>query len=81
MGGRNITQTELRLYPYIHVCATNARKIDPNKVNQEEREIMRLWKDAGHFEGGMSGMNMTKEFFDFINEMLWMAYFTYDNYE
>lgn len=79
--GRNITQTELRLYPYIYSCAINARRIDPSKVNVEEREIMRLWKDAGHFQGGMVEMNMTKEFFDFINEILWLGYFTYDNDE
>lgn len=77
--GREIDQTELRLYPYIHFCAINSRKIDPAKVSAEERKIMRRWKDAGHFEGGMSEMNMTKEFFDFINEMLWLGYFTYDN--
>ena len=76
--GREITQKELRLYPYIHYQATNDRKIDPAKIDQTEREILRLWKDAGHFEGGMSGINMTKEFFDFINDMLWMAYFTCD---
>lgn len=76
---REISQTELRLYPYIHYCATNERKIKPEKINEEERQIMRLWKDAGHFEGGMSGINMTKEFFNFMNDMLWYGYFIYDN--
>jgi hypothetical protein len=77
--GREITQTELRLYPYIYTCAINERKIDPAKINVEERQIMTMWREAGHFKGGMADMNMTKEFFDFINDMLWMGYFTYDN--
>lgn len=77
--GREITQTELRLYPYIYSCAINARKLDLNKINVEEREIMRSWKATGHFQGGASDINMTKEFFDFINEIQWLGYFIYDN--
>lgn len=79
--GREITQTELRLYPYIHYCAINERKIDPQKINLEEREIMQLWKVTGHFEGGITGINMTKEFFDFMNDMLYYSYFIYDELE
>lgn len=77
--GWEITPTELRLYPYVHYCATNERKLDPVKINQEERTILQVWRDAGHFEGGMTGINMTKDLFDFINEMLWLAYFQYDS--
>lgn len=76
--GREITWIELRLYPYIYYCAINDRKIKAEKVNSEERAIMKLWKDAGHFSSALFGMNMTKEFFDFMNEIQWLAYFTYD---
>lgn len=76
--GREIDQEELRLYPYVHYCAINSGKLDPAKMNLEERLILRKWKDAGHFEGGITEINMTKELFDFINEMLWMGYFAYD---
>ena len=76
---REITQTELRLYPYVHSCAINARKLDPQKINLEEREIMQIWKASGHFSGGITEINMTREFFDFINTMLWHGYFIYDN--
>lgn len=79
--GREIIQTELRLYPYVHHCAVNERKLDASKINAEERKIMRLWKDAGHFEGGLSDLNMSKEFFDFMNDMLWHGYFVYDSEE
>lgn len=79
--GREIDQTELRLYPYIHYCATNERKLKPEKINMEEKQIIRRWKDAGLFEGGISddSMNMTKEFFDYMNDILWHGYFIYDN--
>lgn len=78
--GREITQTELRLYPYVHSCAINARKLDPEKINMEEREIMQLWKQTDHFDGGIStdSLYLTKEFFDFINDMLYYAYYIYD---
>lgn len=79
--GRNITQTELRLYPYIYYCCINERKLDPRKINLEEREIIQLWKAVGHFEGGMTGINMTREFFDFINDIQWHSYFVYDDDE
>lgn len=77
--GREINQTELRLYPYIHSCAVNDRKIDPRKINSEERMLMQMWKRSGHFEGGMTDIDMSREFFDFINDLLWFAYFTYDS--
>lgn len=78
--GRNITQTELRLYPYVHSCAINARRLDPEKINLEEREIMQLWKATDHFSGGISydSLYLSKEFFDFINDMLYYAYHVYD---
>lgn len=79
--GREIDQAELRLYPYVYDSAINSRKLDPQKISPDERVILRIWKDAGHFEGGASGINMTKELFDFINEILWMSYFAYDSEE
>lgn len=79
--GREITQTELRLYAYVHSCACNERKIDPRKVNQEERKIMQIWKQTDHFDGGMTRLYLTKEFFDFINDILYYSYFIYDEIE
>lgn len=81
--GREITQAELRLYPYVHSCAVNARKLDAIKVNMEEREIMQLWKQTDHFEGGISedSLYLSKEFFDFINDILYYAYHVYDELE
>ena len=72
--GREITVRELRLYPYLDYQMKNEQKFNPNHVNQEERTILRLLKDAGHIEGGASGLGMTKEFYDYINQVLWFGY-------
>lgn len=72
--GREITVRELRLYPYLDYTMKNDQKLDPRKVNQEERDILRVLKDEYHIEGGAGGLSMTKEFYDFINQMLWYGY-------
>ena len=72
--GREITVRELRLYPYLDFVMKNEQKLDPNKINQEERDILRKLKDEGHIEGGASGLSMTKEFYDYINQVLWLGY-------
>ena len=72
--GRGITTRELRLYPYLDYLMKNEQKIDPGKVNQEERDILRKLKEGNHIEGGASGLSMTKEFYDYINQVLWLGY-------
>lgn len=74
--GREINQTELRLIPYIQYVMVNEQKIDIRKINAEERKILRLWKDGGHIQGGAGseGLSITKEFWDFMCEILWLAY-------
>lgn len=72
--GRDITRTELRLYPYLDYLMKNEQKIDPQRLNQEDRDILKVLKQEGHIEGGMSGLAMTKEFYDYINQVLWHTY-------
>lgn len=79
MLGREITQLELRLIPYIQYVMVNDRKLDPNKINQPERVVLRKWKDAGYIEGGACGLAITKQFWDFMCEVLFLAYVGYDN--
>lgn len=78
---RSITKTELRLIPYIQYVMCNERKINPVHINQEEREILSQWKKEGHIEGGASGLAVTKHFWDFMCEVLFVAYVGYDNEE
>lgn len=71
---REITTTELRLYPYLDYLMKNEQRIDPRRVNQEDREILQTLRTEGHIEGGASGLSMTKEFYDYINQVLWYSY-------
>jgi len=81
MIGRPITQKELRLIVYVHYVMCNERKIKPQCVNQEEREIMRVWKNEGHIEGGMTGLSITKQWWDFMSEVIFLGYVGFDNDE
>lgn len=79
--GRETSVRELRLIPYICYEAVNSQKIDPVRINQEERDVLRLWKNAGYFEGGMSGIAITREFWDFMQSVQWLAYVCFEEQE
>lgn len=72
--GREIATAELRLYPYLDFTMKNTQKIDPKAVNSEDRKILAQLRSEGHIEGGMTGLAMTKEFYDYINQILWHTY-------
>ena len=72
--GREITVTELRLMPYIDFVMKNEQRIDPRKVNQEDRDILSVLRKEGHIEGGWSGLAITKEYYDFVQQVLWLGY-------
>lgn len=72
--GYEMTVRELRLLPYIHYELMNSQKIDPLRINGEEREIFQKWKKAGHIDGGMTRLAVTKEFWDFMCEVLFISY-------
>lgn len=78
MLGHVITVRELRLMAYVQYIMMNEQRIDPNKINQEEREVLSKWRTAGHMEGGASGMAITKEFWDAMCEILWLGYVAYE---
>jgi len=74
MVGYEISQRELRLLPYIQYVMTNEQRIDPNRINQEEREILSKWRKKGFIEGGASGLSITKKFWDFVCEAVFLGY-------
>lgn len=76
--GYEISQTELRLMPYIQYVMVNEQRISMNKINQEEREILSKWKEAGHIEGGASGMRITLEFWNILCEIIMLGYVDLD---
>lgn len=72
--GRDIDVTELRMMPYLQYQMMNEQRIDPNKCNGDDRKVLAKWREEGHIEGGASGLGITKEFWDIINEILFLAY-------
>jgi len=72
--GREITTTELRLMSYIQYVMMNGQAIDPRRINQDEREILSKWRKEEHISGGVSGLLITREFWDAINDILFVTY-------
>ena len=72
--GRPITTAELRLYPYLDCLMKNEQKINPQHINRDDRDILGTLRQEEHIEGGVSGLSMTKEFYDYINQVLWYGY-------
>ncbi len=71
---RTISQIELRLMAYIVYVMMNEQRIDIRKVNQDERRVLRKWKNEQHIEGGASGLAITREFWDAMCAILWFGY-------
>lgn len=74
--GYEINQVELRLMPYVQFVMVNDQRIDPRKIDGKERDILSKWRKAGHIEGGASGLKITREFWDIVNDLLWLSYVT-----
>jgi len=72
--GYEINQVELRLMPYIQYEMMNNHRIEPKKINAEEREVLSACRKKGYIEGGAGGLGITKEFWDKINEILFLGY-------
>lgn len=81
MIGRPISQKELRLIPYIQYVMCNDRKLKIQCINNEERAILSKWREEGHIAGGATGLAVTKQWWDFMCEVLFLAYAGYDNDE
>ncbi len=72
--GYEINQKELRLMPYILYVMVNDQKIRPELIDAVERDILKKWKEKGFIEGGASGLAITKEFWDIMNEIVFLGY-------
>ena len=70
-----ITVRELRLLPYFQYLLVNHMPVDMRKINSEEREILRKWRDEGKITFScISTVTTTKEFWDWMNNILWDSY-------
>ena len=71
--GREIDTTELRLYPYLDYQMKNEQMLEPLRCSGDDRKVLAVLRSEGHIEGGASGLSMTKEFYDYINQVLWFS--------
>jgi len=72
--GYKINQLELRLMPYIQYQMMNEQRLDPNKISPDERDVLAKWREAGYITGGAGGLSITREFWDIINDICFIAY-------
>lgn len=74
--GLDLTTAELRLMPYFQYRILNYGNVDPAHLNKEDRGILSSWRERGFITGGASSgsLGCTKEFWDIISELLWLAY-------
>lgn len=72
--GYEINQTELRLIPYLQYIMINEQRLDISRITGEERAIISKWREAGHIEGGASGMRITRKFWEMLCEIVFLGY-------
>ena len=83
--GRVFTQKELRLYPYLSFCFLNNGKIEFTRTDKEEQAILQVLENAGHIKiternaNGTAKIYPTKQFYDFLNNILADGYVLFEN--
>lgn len=59
---------------YVQYVMMNEQKLDMRKLNQDDREVLSKWREEEHIEGGVSGLTITREFWDAMSAILWFGY-------
>ena len=73
--GREFTQKELRLYPYMQYCFMNDGRIDRQHIDTEERDILYKLVDEHRLIREYPPYFVpTREFWAFMNDILADAY-------
>ena len=71
----NVTLKELRLIPYVQYSLLNHTPIDIRRVDKEELDILEKWESDGKIHTSDDNkLSCTKEFWDWINAILWESY-------
>ena len=72
---REISLEELRLIPYVQYVLVNGSHLDRARINPNERIIIDNWQKDGFLDKDFQSIiTVTKEFWDFMNEILWESY-------
>lgn len=75
--GKEITQCELRLMPYVQYVLINDQVIEPVRITGDERDILSDWRMRGWIEGGAGGLSVSLEFWQALHSILLLAYVDY----
>jgi len=78
LGLDNFTQRELRLIPYVQWCVTNDENINPARIDKDERKILSKWREEDLITGGANNLNVSKDFWDAMCELIWLGYVDYE---
>lgn len=71
----DISLTELGLMPYLQYLLINHMPVDPAKLHCGERETLQKWRDEGKITFSLQEpCTITKEFWNFINNVLFDSY-------
>lgn len=76
--GYPFNQTELKLVPYFHYIMVNNQRIEWERVDYEEIEILSKWQELGFIVKG-EPLSCTHKFWQAINEVLFIAYVDFEN--
>lgn len=73
--GREISQKELRLYPYIDYSIKNAcQGWSYSKLDSEEIEILNKLYDESHLVYSPEKIMISRKFYDFVQDVLALGY-------
>lgn len=77
--GYELNVTGIRLIPYIQYCLLNNRYIESRKTNNKEKLLISKWIDEGYIIGDVyNSFTVTKEFWNFMCDILWLSYVNID---
>ena len=62
------------MLPYIQYVMCNEQRLEMEGLKDEERKILSQWREAGHIEGGVSGLAITQEFWNIVCELVFLGY-------
>jgi hypothetical protein len=78
--GFDMTKDELRMLPFIQYCVMNSGAMDVSRINGEDRAILSNFLKLGFLTqhlrstGDVIDVRVTKDFWDKMNEILWLTY-------
>lgn len=72
--GKEISQTELRMMPWAQYMMRNGMDVDDQKLNSDERRVLRDWEGRGWCLKETPRLMLTSEFLGAIQPILCLAY-------